>query len=83
MDENGDLTPAEPVPPGRLRPWKIGELERRYHGQPEESVTAGFGEPDELANGEWIIKGLAVGGKRMKVGFTFKSGRIETVTVYD
>ena len=76
--EKGELVPPDPIPPGRTKQWKTGELERLYPGQPEHTVYATFGEPDEVNNGMWIIEGLFIGGKKANARFTFKSGKVET-----
>lgn len=76
--ENGKLVPPDPIPPGRIKQWKTGELERLYPGQPEHTIYAAFGEPDEVSNGMWIIQGLFIGGKKSNASFTFKSGKVQT-----
>ena len=80
-DEKGGVIPPDPVPPGRLRAWKAGELEGFYPGKPEDSIFTAFGEPDEVKNGEWVIEGLVVGGKKTKARFTFKSGKVVSAQV--
>ena len=76
--EKGEPVQPDPIPPGRTKQWKSGELEGLYPGQPEHTVYATFGEPDEVNNGMWIIEGLFIGGKKANARFTFKSGKVET-----
>jgi len=84
--ETGELVPPTPVPVGRIKVWKEGELEQIYTGKSEDNLYAVFGEPDKAVDGAWVFEAIKLnsGGKKTvlyNVRFTFQSGKVKDVNV--